>query len=162
MTSKAHYVINVKCIIVEPIDHLLFRCTSLCSIRNTLWNNVLQNCPSETLRSELQCMPDSHIATFLLSGLHNTYIPEWYSLYEAIASFIYNVYKERLKLDLEQWHKRNGHYILHNIIYLYLIYSINIVSVQSLTCMQLITICKYVVFYNIFNIYAVLYACYKL
>jgi hypothetical protein len=72
---------------VETVDHLLFRCTSLCGIRNTLWNNVLQNCPSETLRSELQCMPDSHIATFLLSGLHNTYIYEWYPLYEAIASF---------------------------------------------------------------------------
>ena len=84
---------------VKSVDHLLFWCTSISDTRDTLWSNVLENCPSEKLSSHLQSMPDNHIATFILSGLHNTYIHEWYPLYESLVSFIFNVYKDCLKLD---------------------------------------------------------------
>ena len=79
----------------ETIHHMLFRCKGLSHIRGTLWKKVIESCPSNRMKVEINSMSDRNKATFLLSGLHSSYVQEWITLFKAICDFIYFMYSTR-------------------------------------------------------------------
>ncbi len=84
----------------ETIYHVLFRCNALSSSRLEMWSQVLDKCPQGELKNELYNMSDTRRAAFIISGLCDTYIPEWCSIYKAITEFIHVIYKEKEELTL--------------------------------------------------------------
>ena len=79
----------------ETVAHILFECPGNVDRREVLWNEIAKECPEKLLK-EMGCMNSVKKTSFLLTGLNNTFIVEWTSLFEKIVQFIYNVYKERL------------------------------------------------------------------
>ena len=59
---------------------------------------MLNNCPKGELANELSKMNDVRRTAFLISGLCDTYIQEWCSIYTAIANFINVLFKEKANL----------------------------------------------------------------
>ena len=82
---------------VESVEHMLFKCTSKTSIRELLWESVLEECPSNIFKDQLTAMAPREKTSFILGGLNDGYVVEWDSLYCSIANFTHGVYTERLK-----------------------------------------------------------------
>ncbi len=80
----------------DTIEHLLFECDVLSDTREILWNDILSESPSITFTKQLEDMDLCKRATYLVSGLNNSYVSEWDSLFSSIVSFIHNMYKQKL------------------------------------------------------------------
>ena len=65
-----------------------------------MWENLIKMSPSEVLSREICSMSWNGLATFTLSGLHNSFIPEWQDLFEALCNFLYTMYADRTKKKL--------------------------------------------------------------
>ena len=81
----------------ETVDHMLFRCSSLSHLRRDLWNKVMLMSPSEVLNREMCSMSWTKLSTFILSGLHNSFVPEWKEFFDAMCEFVYKLYTQRVK-----------------------------------------------------------------
>ena len=80
--------------LVEDAKHVLFECKGNSRKRLPLWQSILNCCPDQLSR-ELRQMPIDDRVVFLLSGLGNSFIPEWSNLYNAIAKFVHILYYSR-------------------------------------------------------------------
>ena len=83
---------------VESVSHFLFKCTMFEDIRAEQWSNIIANCPTEAMKEDILAMSSEQRTTYLLSGLRNSYIPEWKPMFDAIATYVNAMYKERCKL----------------------------------------------------------------
>ncbi len=82
----------------DTIEHMLFECSSLCDVRKILWNNVINECPSEIFIRQMEEMEPDKRATYLVSCLNNSYVVEWNHLFIAIVNFIHVIYRKKLAL----------------------------------------------------------------
>ena len=80
---------------MESVCHLLFKCNGFAVSRKMWWNNVLDMCPTEMLRLEMDKMSDEKRTSFILSGLNNTYTPEWKEFFGALLLFVNSMYDLR-------------------------------------------------------------------
>ena len=80
----------------ETVEHILFDCIGLNDIRKTLWNDVLQACPSETLKDHIMTMSLLNRTNFLLNCMGNGYVAEWNEFFSNIAIFISTMYNKRI------------------------------------------------------------------
>ena len=79
--------------------HMLFQCDGLKEERKTLWQDVLENCPTDVLRNEIVRMRDIDCTKFLLSCLSNTFVLEWIPLYKSICKYVYNLYHAKQQMN---------------------------------------------------------------
>ena len=82
----------------EDLAHLLFVCEFFQGLHNTLWNNVISEAPFAML-AELGLMSPWQRTRFFMSGLGDSFIPEWENLYDAVLEFIFTMYKCRLRQE---------------------------------------------------------------
>ena len=82
----------------EDICHFMFQCKSLECVRYTLWNEVMNSCPSRILREEISSMNIKDRSIFIISGLMNSYSTEWNTFFCSICNFIYKLYSVRSSL----------------------------------------------------------------
>ena len=74
---------------------MLFECDVLTDSRKILWDDILKESLSHIFAKELEDMDSWDRATFLISGLYNTYVVEWDSLFSAIVLFIHTMYNKK-------------------------------------------------------------------
>ena len=65
----------------ESVDHLLFTCGQFYDLRQRLWGNVIASSPSPSMTAQSKPMAIDNKTVFILSVLHNTYVPEWMEFY---------------------------------------------------------------------------------
>ena len=82
----------------EDICHFMFQCKSLECVRYTLWNEVMNSCPSRILREEISSMNIKDRSIFIISGLMNINSTEWNTFFCSICNFIYKLYSVRSSL----------------------------------------------------------------
>ena len=75
--------------------HVLFQCPENRDRRSELWEGIRASCPP-ALYHEIMNMTIDIRMSFILSGLNNSFIPEWQSLFSACLQFINSLYVERL------------------------------------------------------------------
>ena len=80
---------------VEDVEHVLFVCKENTEHRDKLWKRIVATCPN-TLIQDMILMPVPIRTAFLLSGLGNSYVPEWKSLFIEVANYIHDLYSKRL------------------------------------------------------------------
>ena len=82
----------------ETVTHLLFRCDKLNGLGNILWENVLHqlhlNQLSNVVFKYITRKTHKILTKFCM---HNTYVPEWKTVYRAILIYIYRLYKDKCK-----------------------------------------------------------------
>lgn len=83
----------------ETVPHLISQCSTLATIRQTLWRNVVAVAPRGWL-SSLEQMNIPEKSRFLCSGF-GSYVSEWQLLYEAVARFISVQYTTRCLMRVE-------------------------------------------------------------
>ena len=83
----------------ESIEHMLFKCDAHTVVREPLWLNVLEQCPSDILRRQIMELNAYDRATLLINGLNNAYTAEWSNFFIAIITFVCNMYQARLRLE---------------------------------------------------------------
>ena len=81
---------------METVEHMLFECTGLQSERWSLWQNVLKSAPTPVIKDYLISSDNLTKCIFLLSGLMNSYISEWFTFYKETAAFLSGMYLFRL------------------------------------------------------------------
>ena len=74
--------------------HIIFACPSSATKRNILWNVLLNSMPQGLVNS-ISTMNFKQKFKCLTSCFGGTYTPEWHTVYENVAVFIFNMYKER-------------------------------------------------------------------
>ena len=77
--------------------HVIFDCRALNSVRTKHLERISRTMPIPMIAC-FQTMSKVEKQMFLLSPLNSTYIAEWFPIYEAIAVFIYDVYKVRAEM----------------------------------------------------------------
>ena len=95
---KSSLCTSCNMFINDTIEHMLFECSSLYDIRKRLWNNIIDECPSEIFIRQMEQMDSDKRATYLVSCLHNSYIVEWNHLFNAIVTYIHVLYRKKLAL----------------------------------------------------------------
>ncbi len=81
----------------ETVDHLVSVCGGLSLSRARLWDIAAQHLPHGMLGC-LAAMGPRQKTNFLCSAFNSPYIPEWQESYEAVASFLSGLYRERQSL----------------------------------------------------------------
>ena len=71
----------------ETVEHMLFECHKWTDMRRTLWQEVLDACPSIHIQE--------HIVSTPLHEKVNGYVKEWNSLYCALVNFVAGMYNMR-------------------------------------------------------------------
>ena len=84
-----------QCRVIENPSHVLFECDGNADIRKDLWDKVIVCCP-DALAQQMQTMTVNDKAGFILTGLGNSYIPEWTTLFKQLANYIHKLYITRL------------------------------------------------------------------
>jgi hypothetical protein len=84
----------------ESVSHLLFMCSNqqLSAQRDKSWQRVSDVIPM-ALNDSFQHMTDELRTVFILSGMRCTYVKEWEIIYEQLADFVYNMYKEHSLIE---------------------------------------------------------------
>jgi len=83
----------------ETVSHFMFRCSNSEKERTKLWNEIQLSCPSTILMESINAMSDDTKSAFLLTGLNDSYVPEWSIFFHAIANFINKMYVTRLSFN---------------------------------------------------------------
>ena len=82
---------------VESVAHMLFACSDpeTCVSRNRLWAVVKENGPNNLI-TEIELLSIEERTIFLLTGLNNTYTPEWSAWLDNVKSFLVQMYIKRV------------------------------------------------------------------
>ena len=80
----------------EDASQVVFDCIELNDIRNCKIVRVYENMPN-AMRLSIEGMSIREKAVFFLSPLKSKYVLEWDDIYKSIASFVFEIYKERAK-----------------------------------------------------------------
>jgi hypothetical protein len=81
---------------VESVSHLLFTCNAWAPVRGHLLETVLSSMPV-AMSNDVVAMNAADRTSFILSGFHARYTPEWLDLYQATATFVNQMYRERCR-----------------------------------------------------------------
>ena len=71
----------------------MFGCEAIQDLRLACWSKVQENLPRGLLQ-EINVMNNEQKAALLITGLNNSFTIEWLPLYDALANFIYVLYKQ--------------------------------------------------------------------
>ena len=78
----------------ESTLHILFECREFHRLRCDGFQTISIKMP-DAMQNEYNEMSIQARCTFLLSGLNDSYVPEWDALYAAIAQFVWDMYRCR-------------------------------------------------------------------
>ena len=84
---------------IEDAAHVLFQCPGNQTRRTELWRDICVNCPPMLL-DEIKSMSVDKRVSFILSGLNNSFVPEWQSLFGPCLHFINSLYIERVHTNM--------------------------------------------------------------
>ena len=77
----------------QNVSHVMFGCEAIQDLRLACWSKVQENLPRGLLQ-EINVMNNEQKAALLITGLNNSFTIEWLPLYDALANFIYVLYKQ--------------------------------------------------------------------
>ena len=83
---------------VESVSHFMFICTHFAETRNTLWAPVVESMPL-SMSQHVRSLNVNDKVQFLLSGFRVNFTPEWLDVYESVAMFVLQLYRERRKIS---------------------------------------------------------------
>ena len=78
----------------ETPEHVLLRCRHYDDVRPHYVNRI-NSCMPLAMQRQFGSMTMSEQCQFLLSGLNNSYIEEWNSLYTEVVDFVWHMYRYR-------------------------------------------------------------------
>ena len=76
----------------NSVEHILFECGYLDTIRTKLWKEVGKCCLPNLFR-DMNSLSKSERTKLVLNGFNICYVKEWKTLYHCIADFVYNLFK---------------------------------------------------------------------
>lgn len=96
---KALVTNNVKCGFIckclennGSLSHILFRCVNVSEIRNSKWNDFINNMPY-AMRMDVLSMNDEMKLEFIYTCFGNCIIDEWMELYVSAIDMVYEILK---------------------------------------------------------------------
>ena len=77
----------------DSIEHILFECNSGATLRNELWNPVVNSSPYAMIR-DINMMSNYSKAAFILNAFNCIYVDDWKMLYMNMCNFIFTMYSD--------------------------------------------------------------------
>ena len=81
--------------VCETVEHWMFECSKWGDVRHESWKDVMDNCPTDVLKTHISGLLPRQRAKFLISCMYNSYIVEWNALYTSILNFVTKMHKIR-------------------------------------------------------------------